>query len=122
MDVFSRLLQLKNMIVSSTIDRKIQHCYISILNIVQGEVDPTQVGQNLSQQIYALFILVLLPILTLIYLFFATNDIQFLKHFCLDLAPCVLIMSICLCQFPKLNKQNAATLAILGIVFQSQIF
>ena len=42
--VFSRrLLQPKNMMVSTSIDKKIQHCYISILNIIQGEVDPTQV-------------------------------------------------------------------------------
>ena len=44
LDVMRRLLQPKNMMVSTNIDKKIQHCYISILNIIQGEVDPTQVG------------------------------------------------------------------------------
>ena len=29
--------------VSTLRDKKFQHCYISILNIIQGEVDPTQV-------------------------------------------------------------------------------
>ena len=29
--------------VSTLRDRKHTHCYISILNIIQGEVDPTQV-------------------------------------------------------------------------------
>ena len=29
--------------VSTLRDRKNNHCYISILNIIQGEVDPTQV-------------------------------------------------------------------------------
>ncbi len=43
LDVMRRLLQPKNMMVSTNIDKKIQHCYISILNIIQGEVDPTQV-------------------------------------------------------------------------------
>lgn len=32
------------MMVATPRDRKINHCYISILNIIQGEVDPTQVG------------------------------------------------------------------------------
>ena len=43
LDVMRRLLQPKNMMVSTTLDKKIDHCYISILNIIQGEVDPTQV-------------------------------------------------------------------------------
>lgn len=38
-----RLLQPKNMMVSTAYDRNSNHCYISILNIIQGEVDPTQV-------------------------------------------------------------------------------
>ena len=33
----------KNVMVSTLRDRKHNHCYISILNIIQGEVDPTQV-------------------------------------------------------------------------------
>lgn len=45
LDVMRRLLQPKNMMVSTAqIDKRIQHCYISILNIIQGEVDPTQVS------------------------------------------------------------------------------
>lgn len=44
LDVMRRLLQPKNMMVSTSIDKKVSHCYISILNIIQGEVDPTQVG------------------------------------------------------------------------------
>jgi tubulin gamma len=44
LDVMRRLLQPKNMMVSTGQDKKIQHCYISILNIIQGEVDPTQVS------------------------------------------------------------------------------
>ncbi|EEC19090.1 tubulin gamma chain, putative [Ixodes scapularis] len=43
LDVMRRLLQSKNMMVSITHDRTVNHCYISILNIIQGEVDPTQV-------------------------------------------------------------------------------
>ena len=44
LDVMRRLLQPKNMMVStSTHDKNVNHCYISILNIIQGEVDPTQV-------------------------------------------------------------------------------
>merc|ERR1719458_85024 len=35
--------------VSTSIDKKIQHCYISILNIIQGEVDPTQVHKSLQR-------------------------------------------------------------------------
>ena len=44
LDVMRRLLQPKNMMVSTSTDKKLNHCYISILNIIQGEVDPTQVS------------------------------------------------------------------------------
>ena len=43
LDVMRRLLQPKNMMVSTPVHRLANHCYISILNIIQGEVDPTQV-------------------------------------------------------------------------------
>jgi len=43
LDVMRRLLQPKNMMVSTPVQRQGNHCYISILNIIQGEVDPTQV-------------------------------------------------------------------------------
>lgn len=51
LDVMRRLLQPTNMMVSSAYDRTptpFQHCYISILNIIQGEVEPTQVNTNLK--------------------------------------------------------------------------
>lgn len=51
LDVMRRLLQPKNMMVSTALDKKIQHCYISILNIIQGEVDPTQVQLNKSRKL-----------------------------------------------------------------------
>lgn len=35
LDVMRRLLQPKNMMVSTTLDRNSQHCFISILNIIQ---------------------------------------------------------------------------------------
>ncbi|KAH9370360.1 hypothetical protein HPB48_006722 [Haemaphysalis longicornis] len=38
LDVMRRLLQPKNMMVSIAHDRSASHCYISILNIIQGEV------------------------------------------------------------------------------------
>ena len=41
-----RLLQPKNVMVSALRDKALNHCYISILNIIQGEVDPTQVGEG----------------------------------------------------------------------------
>ena len=41
MDVMKRLLASKNKMVSTTPTKK--SCYISILNIIQGEVDPTEV-------------------------------------------------------------------------------
>jgi len=47
LDVMRRLLQPKNMMVSTPVQRQANHCYISILNIIQGEVDPTQVRGRL---------------------------------------------------------------------------
>ena len=49
LDVMRRLLQPKNMMVSASTDKKVNHCYISILNIIQGEVDPTQVHKSLQR-------------------------------------------------------------------------
>ncbi|XP_074658772.1 tubulin gamma-1 chain [Tubulanus polymorphus] len=49
LDVMRRLLQPKNMMVSTPVHRHAQHCYISILNIIQGEVDPTQVHKSLQR-------------------------------------------------------------------------
>lgn len=49
LDVMRRLLQPKNMMVSASTDKKVDHCYISILNIIQGEVDPTQVHKSLQR-------------------------------------------------------------------------
>ncbi|GAB6021348.1 Tubulin gamma-1 chain [Chamberlinius hualienensis] len=49
LDVMRRLLQSKNMMVSINNDRGANHCYISILNIIQGEVDPTQVHNSLQR-------------------------------------------------------------------------
>ncbi|KAJ8970654.1 hypothetical protein NQ317_016867 [Molorchus minor] len=49
LDVMRRLLQPKNMMVSTAQDRNSQHCFISILNIIQGEVDPTQVHKSLQR-------------------------------------------------------------------------
>lgn len=49
LDVMRRLLQPKNMMVSTGVDRLNHHCYISILNIIQGEVDPTQVHKSLQR-------------------------------------------------------------------------
>jgi tubulin gamma len=43
LDVMRRLLQPKNMMVSTANRRSETACYISILNVIQGEVDPTQV-------------------------------------------------------------------------------
>lgn len=34
------------MMVSTPVHRQANHCYISILNIIQGEVDPTQVSTS----------------------------------------------------------------------------
>ncbi|ELU13962.1 hypothetical protein CAPTEDRAFT_174186 [Capitella teleta] len=49
LDVMRRLLQPQNMMVSTPVHRHAQHCYISILNIIQGEVDPTQVHKSLQR-------------------------------------------------------------------------
>lgn len=49
LDVMRRLLQPKNMMVSTPVSRHANHCYISILNIIQGEVDPTQVHKSLQR-------------------------------------------------------------------------
>ncbi|CAG9862236.1 unnamed protein product [Phyllotreta striolata] len=49
LDVMRRLLQPKNMMVSTAQDRSSQHCFISILNIIQGEVDATQVHKSLQR-------------------------------------------------------------------------
>lgn len=51
LDVMRRLLQPKNMMVSMPVHRAstINHCYLSILNIIQGEVDPTQVHKSLQR-------------------------------------------------------------------------
>ena len=68
LDVMRRLLQPQNMMVSiprdhsrvrgggggmgdagaTNVNAQINHCYISILNIIQGEVDPTQVHKSLQ--------------------------------------------------------------------------
>jgi tubulin gamma len=45
-DVMRRLLQPNNMMVSCNIR---QGCYISILNIISGEIDPTQVHKSLQR-------------------------------------------------------------------------
>lgn len=47
LDVMRRLLQPKNVMVSTGRDRQTNHCYIAILNIIQGEVDPTQVSSQI---------------------------------------------------------------------------
>jgi tubulin gamma len=47
-DVMRRLLQQKNMMVSvGQRNKQINHCYISILNIIQGDVDPSQIHKSL---------------------------------------------------------------------------
>ena len=47
LDVMRRLLQPKNMMMNTgSRESKLNHCYISILNIIQGEVDPTQVHKR----------------------------------------------------------------------------
>ena len=46
LDVMRRLLQTKNIMVSANTRRG---CYISILNIIQGEVDPSQVHKSLQR-------------------------------------------------------------------------
>ncbi|XP_032872744.1 tubulin gamma-1 chain-like [Amblyraja radiata] len=49
LDVMRRLLQPKNVMVSTGRDRQTNHCYIAILNIIQGEVVPTQVHKSLQR-------------------------------------------------------------------------
>ena len=49
LDVMRRLLQPKNMMVSVKRSRADSHCYLSLLNIIQGEVDPTQVHKSLQR-------------------------------------------------------------------------
>eukprot|EP00730_Choanoeca_flexa_P016199 TRINITY_DN7604_c0_g1_i3.p1 TRINITY_DN7604_c0_g1~~TRINITY_DN7604_c0_g1_i3.p1 ORF type:complete len:458 (+),score=96.96 TRINITY_DN7604_c0_g1_i3:235-1608(+) len=49
LDVMRRLLQPKNMMVSTARSRSEAHCYISLLNIIQGNVDPTQVHKSLQR-------------------------------------------------------------------------
>jgi len=48
MDVMRRLLQTKNIMVSCS-TRKDRGCYISILDVIQGDVDPTQVHKSLQR-------------------------------------------------------------------------
>lgn len=45
LDVMRRLLQPKNRMVSTIASKR--SCYISILNIIQGEADPTEVHKSL---------------------------------------------------------------------------
>lgn len=47
LDVMRRLLQPKNRLVSTATTSNKAACYISILNIIQGEVDPTDVHKSL---------------------------------------------------------------------------
>ncbi|KFB41636.1 AGAP007834-PA-like protein [Anopheles sinensis] len=49
LDVMRRLLQPKNMMVSTGPDKTNHHRYISILNIIQGEVNPSQVHQSIQR-------------------------------------------------------------------------
>jgi hypothetical protein len=51
LDVMRRLLQSKNIMVSAHAKAKDSTCakYISILNIIQGDVDPTQVHKSLQR-------------------------------------------------------------------------
>jgi tubulin gamma len=53
LDVMRRLTQTKNIMVSASTKKG---CYISILNIIQGDVDPTQVHKALQRIRYALYI------------------------------------------------------------------
>ncbi|XP_065206327.1 tubulin gamma-2 chain-like [Planococcus citri] len=48
-DVMKRLLQPKNMMVSTAHERNTAHCYLSILNIIQGDADPSQVSNALKR-------------------------------------------------------------------------
>ena len=50
LDVMRRLLQPSNMMVSTSMhDKEKDHCYISILNIIQGEADPSEVHKSLQR-------------------------------------------------------------------------
>lgn len=50
LDVMRRLLQPSNMMVSTSMhDKGLDHCYISILNIIQGEADPNEVHKSLQR-------------------------------------------------------------------------
>lgn len=50
LDVMRRLLQPSNMMVSTSMHEKGDvHCYISILNIIQGDADPTDVHKSLQR-------------------------------------------------------------------------
>nr|AAC35843.1 gamma-tubulin [Drosophila melanogaster] len=49
LDVMRRLLQPKNMMVSALTDKQSRQCFVSILNIIQGEVDPSQVHKSLQR-------------------------------------------------------------------------
>jgi len=49
LDVMRRLLQPKNMMVYTGRQRTNNHCFISILNIIQGEIDTTQVHKSLQR-------------------------------------------------------------------------
>lgn len=52
LDVMRRLLQPKNMMVSATSEKQskqCKHCFLAILNIIQGEVDPSQVHKSLQR-------------------------------------------------------------------------
>jgi len=46
LDVMRRLLQTKNILINPSVKKG---SYISILNIIQGEVDPTQVHKSLQR-------------------------------------------------------------------------
>jgi len=55
-----RLLQQKNVMVTTAArDRNITHCYVSILNIIQGEVDPSEVN---FLYFFPVFLIILLTI------------------------------------------------------------
>ncbi|KAH8385247.1 hypothetical protein KR200_001520 [Drosophila serrata] len=52
LDVMRRLLQPKNMMVSTSADKQIkqkENCFLGILTIIQGEVDPSQVHKSLQR-------------------------------------------------------------------------
>uniref|UniRef100_A0A2K5IHP2 Tubulin gamma chain n=1 Tax=Colobus angolensis palliatus TaxID=336983 RepID=A0A2K5IHP2_COLAP len=49
LDVMTWLLQPKNVMVSTGRDRHTNHSYITILNTIQGDVNPTQVHKNLQR-------------------------------------------------------------------------